>query len=91
VLSLAQRAKFTARRKAIYLALHPETAKGGDRKSEDFKVHHDALRQNDSETNDLSENAMSKTPSFSEDTARRTGRSRRSGSDRKIFHLKIRR
>jgi hypothetical protein len=30
---------------------------------------------------------MSKTPTFGEDTARRTGRDRRSGSDRKLFHL----
>lgn len=78
VLSLAQRAKFTARRKAIYLALHPETAKGGDRRSEDFKVHHDALRNNESENNDLSEKPMSKISSFTEETARRTGRSKRS-------------
>jgi ParB-like chromosome segregation protein Spo0J len=33
-LSPADRAKQTARRKAIYLELHPETAHGGDRKSD---------------------------------------------------------
>jgi hypothetical protein len=77
VLSLAQRAKFTARRKAIYLALHPETAHGGDRKSEEIKWHRDATWSNAGENNDLNEKTMSKPPCFSEDTARRTGRSRR--------------
>lgn len=81
-LSLAQRAKFTARRKAIYQALHPEVAHGGSRGNQytggkPCQMANDATWQNAGENNDLSENAMSKTPSFSEDTARRTGRSRR--------------
>jgi len=50
-----------ARRKEIYLELHPETKKGGDRKSEDAK----SKRQNDA------------LKSFASDTAAKTGKSKR--------------
>jgi hypothetical protein len=82
--ALAQRAKFTARRKAIYLALHPETARGvagamGANTSMGRSTWgRDAMATvsiatSDNENNDLSEKPMSKTPTFSEDIARRTG------------------
>lgn len=64
VLTTAQRAIFTAKRKALYVALHPETANGGDRRSEKFRSHRLP-----------SENSRPVT--FSEETARKTGRSRR--------------
>lgn len=82
VLSVAQRSVFTAKRKEIYLALHPETAHGGSRGNQytggkPCQMANNATWQNACENNDLSENPMSKTPTFSEDTARKTGRSRR--------------
>lgn len=73
VLTLAQRAIFTAKRKALYQALYPETAPGGDRKSEDFKRQQLPFDGSEGKR----EVKMTKTPTFSEDTARKTGRSRR--------------
>lgn len=73
VLTLAQRGIFTAKRKAIYQALYPETAPGGDRKSEDFK--RQQMPFDGGERNQ--EVKVAKTPTFSEDTARKTGRCRR--------------
>lgn len=50
-LSPADKAKHTARRKAIYLALHPETGHGGDRKSD--QVANSATRSFTDETASL--------------------------------------
>jgi ParB family chromosome partitioning protein len=82
VLTTAQRAIFTARRKAIYLALHPETARhvAGAHAANASMSHareKNAGALSDNENRDLAGVSMSKTPTFSEETARRTGRSQR--------------
>jgi ParB family chromosome partitioning protein len=77
VLTTPQRAIFTAKRKEIYLALHPETAQrvaGGHGKAASAK---NALAGSESENSGLGVSVVSEVPSFSEETARRTGRSRR--------------
>lgn len=60
-LTAAERAEFTRRRKAAYVALHPETTHGGDRKSD--QVAKLATR--------------SEAPRFTADTAAATGQSER--------------
>lgn len=65
VLTTAQRAIFTAKRKALYLALHPETASVNERGG-----------PGRGKTNAKSARVF-ETACFSEETARRTGRSRR--------------
>lgn len=77
VLTSAQRAIFTARRKAIYLALYPETAggvAGGHAKAASEKS---SVAGSGNETSGLGENSASNVPCFTVDTAQRTGRLRR--------------
>lgn len=60
-LTVAQRAKFTAARKKAYLKAHPETGKGGDRKSKSAR----------------DQSAKSALRSFVKSTVETTGRSHR--------------
>jgi ParB/RepB/Spo0J family partition protein len=74
-LTPAERAKFTARRKEIYLVLNPDTAKGkaqGEGKKRSLSEAHGTERKVYAEIDN-------QTPkSFVEDTAEKTGRSKRS-------------
>lgn len=69
VLTTAQRAIFTAKRKAIYLALHPEKMAGQAQAA--------AMNRTLGNNVGAKNAATSETLTFSEETARRTGRSRR--------------
>lgn len=76
-LTMPQRAIFTAKRKEIYLALHPETAHGTAGGRGKAAVAKNATAGSENENNGLGVSIVSEVPSFSQETARRTGRSRR--------------
>jgi hypothetical protein len=61
-LSAIERSKALARRKELYETLHPDTVKGGDRKSEDAEI---------------KRTTCPSVPSFAADTAAKTGQSER--------------
>ena len=70
-LSVIEEVAALAKRKQVYLRLHPETAHGGDRKS---SRQNGDLKPSD---DDMEPTAPEEVPSFVADTAAKTGRSKR--------------
>jgi ParB/RepB/Spo0J family partition protein len=72
-LTLAERAIFTARRKQLYEAIHPETAAGAAQgEGKKRSLDDDGTGRHDGDE------IPNQTPTFSEDTSQKTGRSKRS-------------